>query len=163
MFGSLFGKVARVGPAIAFRVGLTVAAVLVATLGAAGLLAADSALAQTSGGFPDYVLEEDGTVRIDGDVTTDCFSFATALERGYYESGNLSAGARRVLDQCEEAGLLDTGGGTPSASASASASEPAGREDAALPETGGVALPPLFVVALLMASAAALLAFRKIG
>ena len=163
MFGFLFGRVARMGIADALRVGLTVVAVLAATLGVAGLLAAGPALAQTSGGFPDYVLEEDETVRIEGDTTTDCTSFASGLEEGYFESGDISLRAQRVLDQCEEAGLLDTGGGTPSASASASASEPAGGEDAALPETGGVLLAPLFVVAMLVASAAGLLALRKIG
>jgi hypothetical protein len=83
------------------------AAVLLAVLLAAAVAAAP-ALAQTSYDAPDYALEEDGTVVIDGDGVTDCRSFALALEQGYFESGDLSAGAQRVLNQCEEAGLLSS-------------------------------------------------------
>ena len=50
--------------------------VLAVTVMAMAAVAAP-ALAQTSGGDPpDYALEEDGTVVIDGDGATDCRSFA---------------------------------------------------------------------------------------
>lgn len=127
------------------------AAVLLAAVFAA------PALADTSGGFPDYVLQKDGTVLIDGDGATDCRSFALALEQGYFESGDISPGAQRVLEQCEEAGLLYSEGATLSASAGETTSTSAnalpstgasavGGEGRGLPETGGPALPALLVV-----------------
>lgn len=78
------------------------------------------ALAQTSGGDPpDYVLEEDGTVVIDGDGGTDCRSFASFLEQGYFEPqpGDPSQQAQSILEQCDEAGFLESGEGTKSAPA----------------------------------------------
>ena len=91
-------------------------------------------LAQTSdlpgGGrspLQDYVFD-DGTVVIEGDATTTCPSFAGFLEQGYFESGDdVPASARRVLERCVKAGLLD-----PEVAASAT-----GDEDVGLPETGG--------------------------
>lgn len=66
---------------------------------------------------PSFVLEEDGTVIIDGDVPTDCRSFASFREQGYFQNGDEEQ-AQDVLRQCEERGLLtddapvlpDTGG-----------------------------------------------------
>lgn len=75
--------------------------VLAVTVMAMAAVAAP-ALAQTSGNFPDYALEGDGTVVIDGDMGMDCRSFASFLEQGYFESEDISPGARRVLDRCEE-------------------------------------------------------------
>ena len=107
------------------------------------------ALAQTSGGDPpDYVLEEDGTVVIDGDGATDCSSFAAFLEQGYFEPGNNPAQAQSVLEQCEEAGLLP-----PGASA-------ANGKGGGLPDTGGPDLLVLLGVSGVLAMAGGLLALR---
>ena len=122
------------------------AAVLVVAVMAAAV-ASTPALAQTSYDAPDYVLEGDGTVVIDGDGATDCRSFALFLEEGSFESGDtLSAGARRVLEQCVEAGLLE-------AELAASAGAPA----EALPDTGGPGLPALPAAVAGLVSAAGLL------
>ena len=92
--------------------------VLAVTVMAMAVVAAP-APAQTSGGNPpDYVLEEDGTVVIDGDAGTDCRSFASGLEQGYFEPpGDPSQQAQSILEQCEEAGFLESGEGTKSAPA----------------------------------------------
>lgn len=143
------------------------AAVLAVTVMAVAVAAAP-ALAQTSGNLPDYVLEEDGTVVIDGDFATDCPSFALALEEGYELAGNPER-AQAVLEQCEEAGLLPSGGTIPSASpgtsASASAGVPAGSSASGgggggglLPDTGGPDLPALLVVSGVVAMTSGLLA-----
>jgi hypothetical protein len=126
-------------------------------------VAAAPALAQTSGGFPDYVLEEDGTVVIDGDGATDCPSFAAFLEQGDLEppAGNPSQQAQRVLEQCGEAGLLPSGGTTPIAPASSGASAADG-EGGGLPDTGGPDLPALLVVSSAVAVASGLLV-RKVA
>ena len=121
---------------------ILLAAVLVATMTAA---VAAPATADTSGGFPDYVLLKDGTVLIDGDGATDCRSFALFLEDGYFESGDISAGAQRVLEQCVEAGLLDpelavAAGASPEVAA-------ANGNDGGLPGTGGPELPALLLAA----------------
>lgn len=127
-------------------------AVLLVALAAA--LAASPALAQTAAlpgaegeNPPDYVLQENGTVVIDGDGATDCPSFAAFLEQGYFESGDVSPGAQRVLDRCEQAGLLD-----PELAASAADGEGGG-----LPETGGPNLPVLLAVVGVLAMAGGLL------
>lgn len=96
------------------------------------------ALAQTSGNAPDYVLKEEGTVIIDGDGATDCTSFAFFLEQGTFESGNISPGAQRVLEQCEEAGFLNSEG--------VSAVD---GESETLPETGGSGLTLTLAAAVL--------------
>lgn len=57
---------------------------------------------------PDFVLEEDGTVIIDGDTAFDCRSFALAREDGYFRGGNQEQ-ALSVLQQCEEGGFLRQG------------------------------------------------------
>ncbi len=144
------------------------AVLLAVVLAVMAAVLATPAPAQVSGfNPPDYVFEEGGTVVIDGDAKTDCRSFASFLEDGYFESGDTSAGARRVLEQCEEAGLLDSGSGTPGASASPSAaSTPPGtsaanEEDEGLPETGGPALAVLLVVSGVVAAAIGLLLARK--
>ena len=55
---------------------------------------------------PAYVLEEDGTVIKDGDVATDCRSFALYLkDDNYNHLGDLKQ-ARNVLQQCKERGFL---------------------------------------------------------
>lgn len=113
-------------------------------------MAAVPVLAQTvdlpGGGrspLPDYAFD-DGTVVIEGDAATTCPSFAAFLGQGYFESGDVSAGAQRVLGRCVEAGLLD-----PEVAASA-----AGGAGGRLPETGGPspAVLPLCASAALLAA-----------
>lgn len=107
--------------------------------------------------LPRYAFREDGTVVIDGDVLTDCSSFASSLDRGGGFRGDAGQ-ARSVLEQCEEAGLLSLGGTTSSASAGASASATA----SPLPTTGGsVPLMALAPLALLVGSG--LLVFRIVS
>ena len=129
-------------------------AAVLATMAVAFLAA--PALADVAGGgdIPDYALQEDGTVLIDGDLATDCRSF---------DGGPIPPAdgdpdreqARRVLEQCEEAGLLDSGRGDPGASA-------VNGEGGGLPDTGGPDLPALLFVAVLVAAAGGLLA-RKLA
>ena len=94
---------------------------------------------------PEYAFREDGTVVIDGDVSTDCSSFARAFKLEDNLQRNLRQ-ARSVLEQCEEAGLLDSGDATSSASANSSASAsasphaPANGGEDELPDSGGPAL-----------------------
>ncbi len=132
--------------------------VLAVTVVAMAVVAAP-ALAQTSGNFPDYVLEEDGTVAIDGDMGMDCRSFASFLEQGDFEppAVNPSRQAQSVLEQCEEAGLLPSGGTTPSAPASSEASAANGK-GGGLPDTGGSTLPALLGVSGVLAMTGGLLA-----
>jgi hypothetical protein len=129
--------------------------VLAVTVVAMAVVAAP-ALAQTSGNFPDYVLEEDGTVAIDGDMGMDCRSFASFLEQGDFEppAVNPSRQAQSVLEQCEEAGLLPSGGTTPSAPASSEANGKGG----VLPNTGGPTLAALLGVSGVLAMTGGLLA-----
>lgn len=67
------------------------------------------ALAQPINGPPtpdpvDFVLLEGGMIIVDGDTNTHCRWFASDLEQGFHR--NLDQGlARRVLEQCEQAGL----------------------------------------------------------
>jgi hypothetical protein len=128
-------------------------------------VASEPALADVSGEDPpDYVLEEDGTVLIDGDLATDCTSFASSLEQGYFESGDISPGAQRMLDQCERAGLLPsegiTSGASPGASASSEA-EAADGEDGGLPDTSGPDLQALLLaVSSVLATTSGLLAHK---
>ena len=129
--------------------------VLAVTVMAVAVVAAP-APAQTSGGFPGYVLEEDGTVVIEGDAGTDCASFASFLEQGYFEPGGISPGAQRVLDQCVEAGLLDPGLANP-------AGAPASGEGGGLPETGGPDLPALLLAVLGVLATTGVLLARKAG
>ncbi len=133
--------------------------VLAVTVMAMAAVAAP-ALAQTSGGDPpDYALEEDGTVVIDGDGATDCRSFASFLEQGDFEppAGDPSQQAQSILEQCEEAGLLPSGGTTPSAPASSEASAANGK-GGGLPDTGGSTLPALLGVSGVLAMTGGLLA-----
>lgn len=186
MFGSLVGKVARMGPAGAFRVGLTMAALLATVLAlttAAVAVVAAPALADVTvlGGrdardpIPDFVFEEDGilgedgaSVVIDGDIVTDCRSFASEFAGGGVPDADADSDleqARRVLEQCEESGLppsesTTSSGALPSASASSGASAADG-ESGGLPETGGPALPALLLVAVGVVAASGLLA-RKV-
>ena len=120
---------------------LAVASIL--AVGLATLVAAP-APAQVSGDFPKYAFEQDGTVVIDGDMAVDCRSFASFLGEGYFESGDISPGARPMLEKCEEAGLLSPENATPGASPSA------------LPDTGGLGFPVALVPLVLLAG---LLAF----
>jgi hypothetical protein len=122
--------------------------------------AAGPALAQTSGNPPDYVLGEDGTVVIDGDVATDCPSFASALEEGYELAGNPEQ-AQAVLEQCRQAGLLPSDASAPAPPAPPSAQVAQQRQrpspaPAALPNTGGPGLlvPAAAGSALLVGAAA---------
>lgn len=131
--------------------GLLLALALFTAVGLA--VAAVPALAQTAdlpgGGRsspPDYAFD-DGTVVIGGDTATTCPSFASFLETGYFESGDTSAGARRVLERCVEAGLLDR----------ELAASAAGGEDGGLPDTGGPDLPALLAVLGVLALAGGLL------
>lgn len=135
---------------------LTLVVMVGLVLGGCAVASASApAVAQTSGGFPDYVLEKDGTVVIDGDGATDCTSFASFLEQGSFESGEISPGAQRVLEQCEEAGLLPSGGTSPGASSGVpeGAEKPSEAlvtdgEDGGLPDTGGPNLPALLLAVL---------------
>lgn len=138
------------------------AVLIVAAIVAA--LAASPALAQTAdlpgGGSeppPKYAFDGE-TVIIEGDAATTCSSFAAFLDQGYFESGEISPGARRVLEQCEDAGLLAPGSAAPGAStggsvsASASSGGPAaGGKGAGLPDTGGPNLPALLAVLVILA------------
>lgn len=74
---------------------------------------------------PDYMLDDDGTVIIDGDIAMDCRSFALSLRQGQpLENGNIQQ-AQSVLQQCEQEGLLAS-------------------QDEGLPDTGG---PPILAIA----------------
>jgi len=129
------------------------AAVLLAAVTAA------PALADVTGGDPpDYVLEEDGTVVIDGDLATDCPSFAEFVPSA--DGDPDLEQAESVLEQCEEAGLLPPSGGTtPGASPEASAADGEGER---LPGTGGPALPALLVVSSVVVMTSGLLVRRVI-
>ena len=60
---------------------------------------------------PDFVLSEEGSVIIDGDVGTSCPDFARDFEDDGYLRTNLDQEmARSVLAQCEQAGFLISGG-----------------------------------------------------
>ena len=112
---------------------------------------------------PRYAFRENGTVVIDGDVLTDCSSFASSLDREEGFRGDEEQ-ARSVLERCEEAGLLPPEGTISSASAGASA--PAGTSASAsaspLPTTGGPASLMAFApLALLVGSG--LLAFKIVA
>lgn len=76
-------------------------------------VAAAPALADVSGDPPDYVLEEGGLVVIDGDLATDCPSFAGGVESGFLFGGVDPEQAQSVLELCRQAGLLPSGGSAP--------------------------------------------------
>lgn len=140
------------------------ATALMAMMTAVAVAAAPALADITEGDPPDYVLKEDGTVVIDGDLATDCPSFAEFVPSA--DGDPDLEQAQSVLEQCEEAGLLDSGGGTPSASPSASASSEVSAVDGeggGLPETGGPALPALLVVAVVVVAASGLLARKVAG
>lgn len=156
----------------AFALAALLTAALVMTTAAAAVVDAPAladVVVEGGGGnqdpVPDYVLEKDGTVLIDGDLATDCRSFVGGpVPRA---DGDPDFGqARRVAEQCEEAGLPPSESTTQSASASAPApsgtSTADGAEDRGLPETGGPALPASPVVAMVVVAASGLLA-RKVG
>lgn len=103
---------------------------------------------------PDYQYR-DGTVIVGGDNTIDCRSFAAFFADGSYDRYGDQEQARRALEQCERAGL-------PAFRPPAEVRRDI-RQDAlsgTLPETGGVPLPLLAPAAMLLASAAGLLALR---
>ncbi len=146
------------------------AVLIVAAMVAA--LAASPALAQTAdlpgGGSeppPKYAFDGE-TVIIEGDAATTCSSFAAFLDQGYFESGDPSTGARRVLEQCEDAGLLapgavTTSGASPSGSVDASTSPGAAAADGeggGLPDTGGLNLPVLLAALSILAMTGGFLA-----
>lgn len=119
---------------------------------------------------PRYAFRENGTVVIDGDVFTDCPSFASSLDREEGFRGDVEQ-ARGVLERCEEAGLLPPEGtfssasvgasASTGASASASASSSTAASASPLPTTGGpVSLVALAPLALLAGSG--LLAFKVV-
>ncbi len=116
--------------------------------------------ASTGGDPPDYVLEEDGTVLIDGDLATDCRSFAGGPVPPADGDPDLDQ-ARSVVEQCEKAGLLPSESAAPSAAASSEV--PADGEGEGLPETGGPALPALLVVAVAVVVAGGLRARKVAG
>ena len=60
---------------------------------------------------PDFLLDEDAGVIIDGDGVTDCRSFAAALEEGFL--GGNRGQAQSVLEQCRRGGFLPSGGSAP--------------------------------------------------
>lgn len=100
---------------------------------------------------PDYEFLEDGTVVIGGDVSGDCPSFARSFEQGLVPDKNLGQ-ARRVLEQCGEAGFL------PAALLSAVAS---GEDE--LADTGGPDLLLLLAVPSAVLMASGLLLIRKLA
>lgn len=111
-------------------------------------VAAEPALADVVGAdLPDFALEEDGTVVIDGDLATDCPSFAVGLEEGYESRGDPEQ-AQSVLEQCRRGGFLPSGGSapvsrtphSPSAHVSEQHRQPSPAR-AVLPSTGGPNLP----------------------
>ena len=69
-----------------------------------------AAFAYTAGGpppdldIPDYELEADGTVIIDGDQVTECYSFVVGRRQGYFTNGDQRL-ARRVEKRCKRAGF----------------------------------------------------------
>lgn len=96
---------------------------------------------------PDYVLEEDGTVIVDGDVVTECSSFSINREEGLFGGFGDQELAQRVLEQCVRSGLSSSGGDLsvgdsrvvvrPDTEASPTTSSKS------LPETGGLSLTSL--------------------
>lgn len=114
----------------------------------------------TGGDPPDYVLEEDGTVVIDGDLATDCRSFAGGVPPA--DADPDLEQAQRVLEQCEQAGLLPSKSTTSSASASSEVSAVDDGEGGGLPDTGGPGLAALLVVSSALAVASGLLV-RKVA
>lgn len=92
------------------------AVLLTAAAGTALAQEADSssgALAQPRGeppiNPPNFVLEEDGTVIVDGDQVTNCRSFIIGFEQGGYDSGLRYLEAQKVIEKCEELGLSSGG------------------------------------------------------
>lgn len=160
--------------------------VLVTVLTAA--LAAAPALAQTEGGQyeeappggsagaiargpgdpppdpPDYVLDEYGTVIVDGDTGSDCRTFAQAREDGYFRTGEQEQ-ARSVLEQCERRGLLLSSGDQYAANTPARGQQtPFNRAE--LPATGGSSLsmlsaPPVSGVSLIFLAVLGIAARRR--
>ena len=54
--------------------------------------------------IPDYELEADGTVFIDGDQVTECHSFVVGRRQGHFTNGDQRL-ARRVQKRCKRAGF----------------------------------------------------------
>jgi hypothetical protein len=123
------------------------------------------------------VLEADGTVIIDGDQATECYSFAVGREQGY-DSGGDQELARAVLEECERAGFSSSNRGdmevgnsevVVGAPGAEPPSSPGGTHDPAaaaddgsevLPETSGGLLLPLAAAGLALVAAAGLFAHR---
>ncbi len=90
------------------------------------------------------IVEEDGSVIIDGDVGTDCRSFALSVEQGY-DLGLTQEQIQSVLEQCRSAGFLSSPAadqyGTipaPQPSTPVDASPAGGGKVSVLPDTGGM-------------------------
>ena len=133
---------------------------------ATGLAGAAPALGQEGGAYytpegepppsvPDYAFR-DGEVYVDGDLAIGCREFAGSFEEGYDEWGD-QAQARRVLEQCERAGMPTL-----------RLPEEVRREirqdapNAAVPETGGVSPASLAAGLFLTSAGVCLLALRAI-
>ncbi len=54
--------------------------------------------------IPDYELEADGTVLIDGDQVTECHSFVVGRRQGYFTNGDQRL-AQRAERRCKQAGF----------------------------------------------------------
>lgn len=189
------GRLGRPGRMVLLALLLVVGAVLAAAVLAAPALAqvAVEGGGDTQDPIPDFVFEEDGvfgedgaSVVIDGDVVTDCRSFAGEFAGGGVPTADADSDlgqARRVLEQCEEAGLLDSGGSAPpsspdpatadaTATATATATAEADDEESAtasasaeaeaLPDTGGVSPAPLAVLPALLLAGAGVMAVRVV-
>lgn len=104
---------------------------MVALCAAVVLTLASAASAQST------VTVENGSVIIDGDVGTDCRSFALSVEQGY-DLGLTQEQIQSVLEQCRSAGFLSSpaadqyGDGV---AGTTSASQP---PTPVLPDTGGM-------------------------
>ena len=97
------------------------------------------------------VVSDDGQVTIDGDVGTDCRSFAISVEDGY-TLGLTPQQIQSVLDRCDELGLLSSGDAAqPEESGPAPQSEPTIAAGDELPDTGGISPIALGSVVLLIA------------
>lgn len=112
--------------------------------------------------IPDFAFNKGGFVVIDGDIGTSCLDFAQTEER-ITRSDDRERLARSVLEQCEQAGFLPSGG-TEFGEAST------GREDyrqshqltpfVQLPATGG---PGLLLPGVLLAGEVLLIGLAMLG
>ena len=75
-------------------------------------MASEAAFAYSAGDpppdldIPDYELEADGTVLIDGDQVTECHSFVVSRRQNYFTNGDQRL-ARRVEKRCKRAGFSE--------------------------------------------------------